>query len=62
MAEHFNYWSQEIMRHVPVVTSIGLTMSALFGIGWFAKHSKDIGLLSLVCAAYAITPFIPHWS
>ena len=61
MADFLQYWFTEIMRHVPTVTWVGLTLClVLLGI-WFGKRWRDAALLASVCAAYALTPYIPSW-
>lgn len=61
MADFLQYWSTEIIRHVPTVTRIGLSLAVvLLGI-WIGKRWREAALLSAVCAAYAITPYVPSW-
>lgn len=58
MADFVNYWAHEIMKHVPMITWIGLSLAAVLGVMYLGKRWKDCALLSAVCAAYAVTPYL----
>ena len=60
MADIVNQFAVEVMRHVPMITWVGLSMSAVLGCVWIGKRQRDCALLACVCAAYAATPYLPY--
>ena len=61
MNDTVTIWAQFILKHVPMVTWVGLTMAGVLGIAYLAKRYKECALLSAVCAAYAVSPYLPHF-
>lgn len=61
MADVINMWGSWILRHVPMVTWIGLVMAIVLAIIYLGKRYRECALLSAVCAAYAVTPYLPHF-
>jgi hypothetical protein len=60
MVDFVNYWAHEIMKHVPMITYVGMGMALVLGMLYVGKRWRECALLGVVCAAYAITPYMPH--
>lgn len=61
MADVISMWATAILKHVPMVTWVGLCMAFVLGIVYLGKRYRECALLSAVCAAYAVTPYLPHF-
>lgn len=61
MGMQLQYWAEEILRHIPMVTSVGAAMALTLGIIWFTKRSNACAVLALACVMYGATPFLPSW-
>ena len=61
MADFISIWATAIMKHVPIVTWVGLSMAGILAIVYMGKRYRECALLSAVCAAYAVSPYLPHF-
>ncbi len=59
MTDAILYWAEFILRHVPLVTWVGLLLALMMVMLWFTKRMASTPVLALVCVLYAITPYLP---
>jgi hypothetical protein len=60
MTDMITNWGLFILKHVPMVTWVGLSMAAVLSLAYLAKRYRECAVLAGVCAAYACTPYLPH--
>lgn len=61
MGDTLELWMSFIKHHVPMVTYVGLSLAGVLGIAYLAKRYNECAILAAVCAAYAVTPYLPHF-
>ena len=52
----------QILKHVPIVTYVGLSLGAMLGIVYLAKRYREALLLACVACAYGISPYLGQLS
>jgi hypothetical protein len=60
MSEVIQFWADQFIRYVPIVTWMGLATAGVCMLFAFGKRSRDAALLGCVCVAYGLTPYLPH--
>lgn len=61
MADTLMFWVDQVYRHVPIVTWVGLILALALFMTWFIKRWPSTQLLGFVCVLYAVTPYLPRW-
>jgi hypothetical protein len=59
MGDVVYFWIDQVLRFVPIVTWMGLSVALVMMVLWFAKRWAPTPVLALVCVLYAVTPYLP---